>query len=67
MTSKGHEETFQDVGNSLNLELSAGYLGLKCVRSHTFIMSLLDVLLIIIHYTSIKKRIKKMQFIKCQY
>lgn len=67
MTSKGHEETFQDVGNILNLELSAGYLGLKCLRNHTFIMSLLDVLLYNNTLYPTKKRIKKMQFIKCQY
>lgn len=28
LTSKRHEETFQDVGNTLDLDLGAGFLGL---------------------------------------
>lgn len=66
MTSKRHEETFQDVGNTLDLDLGAGFLGLKSVRSHTFRMRILYVLHVCC--TSVKKRRKKtMQCIKCPY
>lgn len=66
LTDKGHEETFQNVGNILNLGLGAGYLGLKSVRSCALTMSVLSALPA--SYSSVKKRSEKTtQCIKCQY
>lgn len=52
MTSEGHKETSQDVGNTLLLDPGGGDLALKSIQSHLFAVVVLSALYI--RHTSIK-------------